>query len=250
MAWAFDQVLPPNEKVVLLALADCENGQSLACMPGQEFLAQKASMSVRTVQRMLVALEERGLIKRDRRTLESGQRTSDSYTLALRSQPHDNLSGGGGNTTTVSGGNTTTVSGTREPEERTGSTPPTPSDDTLFDLLWEAWPNKRGRKPSLARWRALSAKKKIEIKPILLAHAEAHTKFTEPRFVPMLSTWINQERWDDPVPVDETARAVPGKVAPTPWVGQFHIPRGHRAIRDETGAVIGTEPKPGYGARA
>lgn len=124
--------------------------------------------------------------------------------------------------------------------------------DALFDLLWDAWPNKKGRKPAAAKWAKFSAAKRRQVKPLLLAHAEAHGKYTPLRYVPMLSTWLNQERWSDPVPSDpdQALKPVNHQASKPMGYGQFYIPRGHRAIRDETGAIIGTEPKPGYGELA
>lgn len=237
VAWAFEQALPPNEKVVLLALADCENGQSLACMPGQEFLAEKASMSVRTVQRMLIALEAKGLISRDRRTLSSGQRTSDSYTLSLRSQPHANLSGGHqANTTTVSGGNTTTVSGIREQEEGTGSNPIVPSgqDDVeddeaaepspierLIDEVWNLYPTPRRstRKVVSQKINTLitttKASEREELATTILEALRTHCDrwrtwpADEQKFIPLLTTWLNQERWTGAVPEARSGSGAP-----------------------------------------
>lgn len=263
VAWAFEQSLPPNEKVVLLALADCENGQSLACMPGQEHIAEKASMSVRSVRRMLIALEERGLIRRERRALDSGQRTSDSYTLALRA----NLSGGESNLTTVAGGNRPTVAGIGEPEDRTGSnTPPTPSADATeivpewFEEAWKAWPRKDGKAAARKAWlKAAPLHKKaalageVEGTPrdapqwgdqALLRDAvsrfgHALGRTTAPRFIPHLSTWLNQERWTDPYPVEQTR----GAYAPEPpKPAKFSVPAGHRPVFSEEGYVVGSEP--------
>ena len=82
MNWAFQQDLPPAEKLVLLALADHYNGGTGLCIPGQKLLAEQASMSVRSVQRHLSALEERGLIGRSARFRAEGRgRTSDAYSL-------------------------------------------------------------------------------------------------------------------------------------------------------------------------
>lgn len=215
VAWAFEQVLPPNEKVVLLALADCENGQSLACMPGQEFLAEKSSMSVRTVQRMLTALEERGLIHRDRRVREGGQRTSDSYVLALRNQPHDNLSGSQANTTTVSGGNLTTVSGTGEPEDRTGSPTPTPSDP-LFQAVWNAWPKKVAESTARNEWRKIPKMERETRAEQLILHAKAHAQHTPKEFWPRLSVYIRDTRWNEALPTARAPQRSAGPVRKAP----------------------------------
>lgn len=237
VAWAFEQQLPPNEKVVLLALADCENGQTALCIPGQEHIADMSSMSVRSVQRMLARLEERGLIRREHRTSQiSGYRTSDSYVLALR----DNLSGRPEPTRQNEQSQATTVSSIREPEVGTGSnTPPTPSVDLEFEQLWTAWPKKAERKKAASKWRHLSAKKREEILPKLLAHAAAHRQHTPPQFIPGLLPFLNGERWDEPLAVSrERGAHKPEPHAPTQRV----IPAGHVPVRDENGQIIGSRP--------
>lgn len=237
VAWAFEQTLSPNEKIVLLALADCENGETALCIPGQGRIAEMAGMSVRSVQRMLVKLEEGGYIRREHRTSQvSGYRTSDSYVLALR----DNLSGRQNPTRQIEQSQATTVSSIGEPEVGTRSTPPTPSaDDDAFEALWTAWPKKAGKQPALRAWRRISSRKKNEIIPKLVAHANAHRQNTPPQFIPHLSTILGQERWDDPLAVSrERGAHRPEPQAPTTRV----IPAGHVPVRDERGQIIGSKP--------
>ncbi|HEY7823591.1 MAG TPA: helix-turn-helix domain-containing protein [Acidimicrobiia bacterium] len=82
MSWAFKQPVEPGPKLVLLALADHANGQTGLCIPGQKSLAEQCSMSVRTVQRHLITLEEEGYIRREARMRGAGRgRTSDRYYL-------------------------------------------------------------------------------------------------------------------------------------------------------------------------
>lgn len=82
MSWAFKQPVEPGPKLVLLALADHANGQTGLCIPGQKSLAEQCSMSVRTVQRHLITLEDEGYIRREARMRGAGRgRTSDRYYL-------------------------------------------------------------------------------------------------------------------------------------------------------------------------
>ena len=82
MSWAFKQPVDPGPKLVLLALADHANGQTGLCIPGQKLLAEQCSMSVRTVQRHLMTLEDDGYIRREVRMRGAGRgRTSDRYYL-------------------------------------------------------------------------------------------------------------------------------------------------------------------------
>jgi len=82
MSWAFKQDVHPGPKLVLLALADHANGQTGLCIPGQKLLAEQCSMSVKTVQRHIKALEDAGLLRREARMRGEGRgRTSDRYFL-------------------------------------------------------------------------------------------------------------------------------------------------------------------------
>lgn len=73
-----------------------------------------------------------------------------------------------------------------------------------FEAIWRAWPRKTSKKTAADKWARLSASERARIAPILLGHAAAHAQHTEVQFVPHLSTWLNQERWNDPLP---TARS-------------------------------------------
>lgn len=135
LSWAFEQKLPPNEKIVLLALADCENGETLRCDPKQSYIAEKASVSERQVRAMLVSLEERGLIARTRRGSTAGGRKSDNFWLACRPEPVDNSGLPADSAGWVSGrkegGFRQTAAGIenrKEPEETNGSVPEVTTD--------------------------------------------------------------------------------------------------------------------------
>jgi len=62
MGLVFEAVLPPNEKILLLALADCAEHDGSEVRPSQLLMAMKTSMSDRTVRRLLKSLETSGLI--------------------------------------------------------------------------------------------------------------------------------------------------------------------------------------------
>lgn len=144
MNWAFQQNLPPAEKLVLLALADHHNGGTGLCIPGQKLLAEQASMSVRSVQRHLADLEERGLISRRARFRSEGRgRTSDAYSLSF--VQGDNLAGNNDPLKLTKATNqddqhdTRVVAITgREPEDKTLATSSRKKvNDGLFDKIAE-----------------------------------------------------------------------------------------------------------------
>lgn len=80
MSWVFDLELPPTPKLVLLVLADHADDQGF-CFPSTMTIARRASVSERTLSRVLAKLEDSGYIARSRRHLANGNRTSDGYLL-------------------------------------------------------------------------------------------------------------------------------------------------------------------------
>lgn len=81
MTWAYEQdVKPAAAKFVLVTLANNANGEGY-CWPGQQRLARLTGMSERALRDNIIALEEAGLIRRERRHRKSGSRSSDGYWL-------------------------------------------------------------------------------------------------------------------------------------------------------------------------
>lgn len=85
-----------------------------------------------------------------------------------------------------------------------------PKQDDLyseeFNRFWQAYPSKKGKKPAAEKFRAL--RKRHTSKEFLdrliedvRCRARGHewTK-SNGQFVPMASTYLNQERWNDPAP--------------------------------------------------
>lgn len=90
MNWAWEQRLPPNSKLILMALADAadEVGQ---CWPRVRLIAEKCCTSERTVQRVLKELEATGFLQIERNYRKDGSQSSNIYSLNLTSPP-DRLS--------------------------------------------------------------------------------------------------------------------------------------------------------------
>lgn len=85
--WAWEKVLPPAPKLILMALANIADDVGY-CWPSVKKIAERCSVSVRTVQRTLRDFEAAGLLKVTRRFRpEDGRQTSNGYQLDLRSPP-------------------------------------------------------------------------------------------------------------------------------------------------------------------
>jgi hypothetical protein len=106
MAWAWKVKLPPSQKFVLMALAD-EADDAGFCFPSHRRIAQKCSLSDRSVRRMIAALSAAGYVAVASR-FRNRARTSNGYQLAIN-HPRTNcpggmVSGGQGDRTTVTRG--------------------------------------------------------------------------------------------------------------------------------------------------
>ena len=81
MSVAWDMDLPMGQKMLLLALCDHANDEGV-CYPSQERLATKCSMARRTVVSHLQWLEERGIVRKERRQ-NTQRRKTDLYYITL-----------------------------------------------------------------------------------------------------------------------------------------------------------------------
>lgn len=152
------------------------------------------------------------------------------------------------------------------PEDHQEDTPPTPSPaDALqvaFDQCWRAWPRKDGKAAALKAFErsvkahyAAALKGEVTQAPVdpenwaplslmvdtVTRFGAAHLRNTAPKFIPYFSTWLNGQRWTDPLPADPTR----GAYTPEPKInqpGKMTLPAGHRWVRDEMHQIIGSEP--------
>lgn len=83
-----------------------------------------------------------------------------------------------------------------EPESKSG-----PDDLSWIDLFerwfWSAYPRRIGKPAALRAWKAVKPQNQATIDAIAKGLAIWVTHWTEPRFTPHPSTWLNQRRWED-----------------------------------------------------
>ena len=184
-----------TDKLVLLMVANLadENG---FCFPSHAYLARVTEMSERSVQRSIERLIGAGLLTKQKRFNDGGQ-TSNGYTVVMRG---DSVATGGSQNDTHPHDNMTPYTDTNnlkiKQTRKRGNYP----DE--FNRFWEAYP----RRPNDNKWNAFfkwkSATSGLISQSDLL---DATQKFniacanTEPRFIPMCATWLNQRRYLDVV---------------------------------------------------
>lgn len=87
-----------------------------------------------------------------------------------------------------------------------------PSVEDMFEIVWQVYPKPQGRKAALSAFE--KALKRIAFED-LLGKVEAwswgaskviEAGQTELRYLPNFSTWLNQDRWQDPIPTPTAPR--------------------------------------------
>ena len=68
--------------------------------------------------------------------------------------------------------------------------------DTGFDEFWIHYPKKLSKAQALRAWK-LAIKRKPAGEITELAKAYANGKLPGPQYIPLASTWLNNDRWDD-----------------------------------------------------
>lgn len=81
------------------------------------------------------------------------------------------------------------------------------SVDLLFGDAYSHWPKKVERKAALAKFKAAVKKRPAEtLAQDIIRFGDAYALATTRQFTPALGTWLERERWDDDLPVADTAR--------------------------------------------
>ena len=186
-----------GEKFVLMMLADIADDKG-RCFPSYSHIADACQLSRRSVIRYINSLQESGLISIEYRKQESKKlNKSNIFTLHLDS---DTLS---------------PPSDTQAPPSDTLSPPPS---DTLsprtyhssepinepinnshsFDEFWNCYPGRKSNKAN-ARKAYKKAIKKISHQGLMniLINQKKNNQFSDPQYIPLASSWLNGERWED-----------------------------------------------------
>jgi hypothetical protein len=232
--------MSPTQKAVLISLADQANDDGV-CWPRIETIAVRTCLSERAVQVAIKWLEERGVLRLERRykrstvftisprdfregESDSPERPSPEPRSPEGASPEhpspegDSLSGAAG---ASSGVQMTAFSGagrapriTKEPsKEPTGNRQraKTRGDaaPSKFERWWQTWPRtprKVGKADCEKRWHRQGLDDHAEV---LIAHTAAMklTKQWRAGFDPAPATYLNQRRWLDELPPDESELA-------------------------------------------
>lgn len=194
-------------------------------IPGRETLATEARCSVRQVARALVELEELGVVQRVRRKNKVGRASNgyalhpngrltveDSQSSTSEVEDSDDRGSGLGEQGYGTGSAITPIRGRDREAEREEA-----ESELAARLawIWDRWPAPRRSTRKVVERSLRTALKSARWETIAQA-AHEHTSVwsswpsVEQQFVPLLSTWLNQERWTGAPPMARGGSAAPG----------------------------------------
>lgn len=195
--------LPTSEKMVLLVIADHASDDGTEAWPSQATIADRASCTIRTVQRCVNNLVAEGYLRCQKGAGGSANCRDDrrphKYTINLAKLRDDKLTPrkerpvinaeNGASFETDTGRLSRPMNHPLEPSIET------PKAD-VFEQFWNAYPKKVGKKAALKAWG--QAIKEAEAEIIVsgaLAYAADPTR--KEAYTAHPATWLNAGRWMD-----------------------------------------------------
>jgi len=210
LTWAFKQkVGDPIAKLLLIGIANHCNHDGV-CWPGRKRLAEYIDRTVDTVDRKIALLCERGLLIKEPRTSDKGDKTSNAYLLpgvaapVRPPQPQSSAATLAAPvrppclTNKANRKNNTTGAGAPDSEfgDADGNPPEPP-----FEAFYRLYPRHTGKDAALRSWTRMNLDNKADVILPALAEQKRAGMFRteEPRFIPHPATWLNQGRWQDEI---------------------------------------------------
>ncbi len=80
-----------------------------------------------------------------------------------------------------------------------------PAYTAMFESFWVVYPKKLGKGDAFSAWKKLDPNAKLIDKMINAVKTQSQSvqwQKNSGQFIPNCSTWINQARWDDELPID------------------------------------------------
>lgn len=212
--WVLDSGVSGNAVKLYAILRRYADYRTLYAHPSRKTLAERMGFSrPASVDPLVRELVDIGAVEVIERWTEHGDRDSNGYRV-LSVSPVEVVRESGPRVVGQSGPRVVRESGQqkrepleREPLEREGdfSLLSVPADSpSCFEEAWASWPNRKSRATAERAWVKATAK----LGPSALArltvqHGQAYAAQVaagkEMKFVPHLATWLNQERWTDPI---------------------------------------------------
>lgn len=185
-ATAKSDVRPSGRKFVLMALADYAD-EAWSCFPSVKQLAAYTSQGEKTVRDHLDALENDGVITRERHRREDGTLGRYRFVIHRRNLPVANFARGEKQPEPAAD------LATHNPQREPSLVSPKREADP-FNAFWAVYPHKVA-KPAASK--AFDKALKRATLSEIMAGLEAYVAKTDDRPWCNPSTWLNQDRWGD-----------------------------------------------------
>jgi hypothetical protein len=202
-----DPRISMHAKMVYLAI-NSRMGRNAAAFPSVQTMATDCGMSVSSTRRALRELEALGVLVSVSRVGTSNiYRLDASVTLNYPPEGGSVTLTGGSVTLTGGVGHTDRLSiqekdSTKDSSKKLLSS--ADASDAVVDSVFNAWPKKQGRKLAGEKWRSALKRfhgTEVELAARAMEFSGEYKRLKYPvDFVPALSVWLNQDRWNDPLP--------------------------------------------------
>lgn len=206
--------LPTSEKMVLLVIADHASDDGDNAWPSQATIAERASCTIRTVQRCVNNLVRDGYVRMEKGAGGSAtcrdDRRPHRYAINLAKLRGDNLSTRKAlrGDIEVSNGATLTTDTGRHLRPMNHPSKPSLETPMKFEEFWNAYPKKVGKKSALKAWtQAIKDAKPETIITGAIAYAKDPTR-KEP-YTAHPATWLNAGRWMDDMVAPKPVPSLP-----------------------------------------
>jgi hypothetical protein len=193
--WLLDLDISDRAVRLYAVLARYADSETHKAYPSRETLAERLRCSTKSVDRAAQELVESGAMTKQHR-----HNSSIVYTLRV-------VQGGGhhspGGSSQVSRGVDTGVELTRTTELEPPKRKLLNDIDKHFDTFWSEYPRKQGKGKAREAFR--TAVKSVGVDAVIAGAVRyaSDPNLPDPQFIPLPTTWLNQERWDDgPLPLN------------------------------------------------
>lgn len=197
--------IKPSAKIVLYWLADHYNGETKECFPSHKRLAECCEMTRQSIINQLRILEESGFINILPRYRDNGSHTSNTYKLLLVDVEKDkevvknfDIPSQKNEQGLIKDFNTLNLVNNNQVSE-----PDNIRVILFFEEVWDRYPRKVGKGAAKKAWvKACNKINDLALRDAVFEYIEAVNGKTK-KFIPHLSTWLNQERWEDELEKEE-----------------------------------------------
>lgn len=209
--------LPTSEKMVLLVIADHASDDGTEAWPSQRLIAEKASLTIRTVQRCINNLQAEGWLHMEKRAGGSincrDDRRPNKYTIHLGKirgeivsprKPRGEIESiDEAKSAPATGRNLRPMNHPKEPPLETPQNADSSSDQekisVAFEDFYKAYPRKTAKGAARKAWEKLSLEDREKAVAGALRYARDPNR--DESFTAYPATWLNAERWfDEPLP--------------------------------------------------